>query len=194
MKNQPLTVLTLGIAIVLILSIGSLPSVQSSLIRLFDLDSSNSITMRSTVLGENIEKVKVNRVIDGDTIVLEDGRTIRYLEVDTPETKKPNTPVQCFGPEASAYNTNLVQNAVVYITKDKEATDRYGRDLRFVFLQESDTNSIEKSVNALLVHNGYGRARSYKPNNTYEDVFKDIEQKAKAEKKGVWNCPKPFEE
>ena len=137
----------------------------------------------------------VNRVVDGDTIVLEDGRSVRYLYIDTPETKKPNEPVYCYGPEASAYNKKLVENKEVILVPDKEKTDRYGRTLALIYLPGEDTSDPTKSINAKLVQNGFARSVSYSPNTTFKKDFETLEQKAQQRKKGLWGaCDKPFEE
>jgi micrococcal nuclease len=196
-QNYPLHVLIISSTIFVVIILGSLPGVQLSLSNLFGLSDIQHIISPSKNTKANspkVEKVNVNRVIDGDTIILSDGRTIRYLNMDTPETKKPNTPVMCFGPEASEFNKALVEGKEVSIVADKENTDKYGRELRFVFLAGKDTNNIEQSVNAQLVERGFARSKAYAPNTTYEKQFADLEYKAQKNQIGVWKCPKPFEE
>ncbi len=154
------------------------------------------------VLGINItEEVNntgvynVTDVIDGDTIKLEDGRRVRYLNIDTAESVKPNTPVQCFSKEASEMNKALVEGKNIIMTSDEVETDRYGRDLRFIFLQGADTNDIGQSINAKLVQMGYARAYIIKPNDTFEDEFRQWQKEAQDKNIGIWkSCPHPFEE
>ena len=143
-----------------------------------------------------MEKVTVNRAVDGDTIELNDGRKIRYLNVDTPETVKAGTAVKCFGPEASKFNKELMtKNRTIWLTSDKAKTDRYGRDLRFVFLKNEETSNVELSVNANLVKLGFGQAKSYSPNTTYKKDFEKWQFEAQQNKTGIWkSCPKPFED
>jgi len=142
-----------------------------------------------------LEKVKVKSVVDGDTIKLTDGRTIRYLNIDTPETKKVNTPVRCFGPEASKFNKDRVDGQEIWILPDKQNTDKYDRHLRFVFLSQEQTDKIENSLNAQMVRLGYARTSIYKPNNTYEKQFWALQKEATDQKLGVWgSCSRPFEE
>jgi len=193
MKNTPLLILILGLITIIVILIGSSPVVQDDLSDLLGLTGNYSKTQK--VLGADSEIAKVARVIDGDTIELSDGRRIRYLNADTPETKKPSTPIQCFGPEASKYNKDLVEGKTVQLIADKRKQDRYGRDLRFIFLDGVDSTKIENSVNAKLVRSGFARTIIIKPNNTYEKVFREWEYEAKEQKIGIWNsCPKPFEE
>ena len=78
------------------------------------------------------EYYKVARVIDGDTIELENGERVRYIGMDTPETVHPSKPVQCFGKAASAENSKLVSGKTVRLEKDVSDTDKYGRLLRYV--------------------------------------------------------------
>jgi len=136
---------------------------------------------------ENSEgPLRVVKVRDGDTIELENGMVIRYLYVDTPETVKPNTPVQCFGPESSSFNKEYVLDKVVYLVKDKDEKDQYGRDLRLVFIEGKDTHKPEQSVNAELVKLGFAKAKFYSPNTTYKKQFQELEQTAKDKKVGLW--------
>ena len=141
----------------------------------------------------NLETAIVSNVVDGDTIKLDDGRTIRYLNMDTPETKKPNTAVQCFGPEASKLNKELVYNKKIWLRADKEDKDRYQRYLRFVFLEAGDSKDVSKSVNAQMVKLGFAKSLIIKPNNTFAADFVGLELEAKNNKTGLWGaCPKPF--
>jgi micrococcal nuclease len=149
---------------------------------------------KKSELDGKIERATISRVVDGDTVVLQDGRTIRYLYIDTPETHRPNTPVQCFGPEASSYN-GAFKGAKVLLKSDKEGQDKYGRDLRIVFLDGRDTDNISQSINAQLVVNGFARVKVYKPNNTFETELTELQTKAQKENKGIWKaCSKPFQE
>lgn len=144
---------------------------------------------------EKVELVEVARIVDGDTVVLSDNRTVRYLNIDTPETKKPGTPIQCFGPEASQMNKSLVEGKKVVIKADKEFQDKYDRELRFIFLEGENVDNVENSINARLVRMGFARASIYEPNSTYADVFYKLERQAKSENLGIWkNCDNPFAE
>src|SRR5687767_258243 len=68
----------------------------------------------------------VERVVDGDTIVVRDGEKVRLIGVDTPETRDPRTGVQCFGREASAYTSSLLpMGTAVRLVFDVERLDRY---------------------------------------------------------------------
>ncbi len=195
MKNTPLTILIIGLTFVSILVAFNNPGTQKELINYLGLENTNTPTQsKAKVAGAKIERGKVQKVTDGDTITLDTGRTVRYLNVDTPETKKPGTAVQCYGPEASKFNKELVDGKEVLLVSDKESEDRYGRDLRFVFLSDQNTDNMENSVNAKLVKLGYARSISYKPNTTYTKFFDELAAKPKEQKIGVWSCPSPFEQ
>ena len=154
-----------------------------------------SVNPTRSVSAEGIEKAKIKKVVDGDTATLEDGRKVRFLYIDTPETVKDNTPVMCFGPEASTMTKKLLEGKQVWLRSDKEKTDQYGRDLRLIFLAGENTDEPEKSVNAILVKGGFARARFYKPNFAFEREFKQYESDAKSKNLGVWgNCKRPFEQ
>jgi len=76
----------------------------------------------------------VDRVVDGDTIVLSDGKKVRLIGVDTPETKHPNKPVEYFGKEATEFTRRMCEGKQVRLEYDQEKIDRYGRTLAYVFV------------------------------------------------------------
>lgn len=130
------------------------------------------------VLGEQ-SSFLVTRVIDGDTIELETGQKVRYIGIDTPETKDPRSAVECFGQEAAQRNAELVADKYVQLEKDISETDRYGRLLRYVFVDG-------KLVNQLLVEEGYAVASSYPPDVAKQEVFREAEAQARLHLKGLW--------
>lgn len=113
--------------------------------------------------------VTVKRVVDGDTIELEDRQKLRYIGIDTPETVDPRTTVQCFGKEASDKNKSLVEGKKVKLEKDVSETDKYGRLLRYVYL-EDDT-----FINLVLVKEGFAKSSSYPPDIKHQEEFKKAE-------------------
>ena len=109
---------------------------------------------------------------------------IRLIGVDTPETHKPNTPVQCYGPAAAAYTKNAIGSQPIRLEADPESSnrDRYGRLLRYVVLADG-TNFDEQ-----LIRNGYGFYYPYFP-FTKSASFNDAQAAAMNEHKGLWgNC------
>ena len=136
-----------------------------------------------------IETVKIRRVVDGDTVELEDGRKVRMLNMDTPETVKPNTPVMCYGKEASDFSKKHLTDKVVQLVSDKEPNDQYGRALRLIFLEGRDVTKVDQSYNAELVRNGMARVKDYKPNTTFSRELRAVESEARNSKLGLWSCP-----
>ena len=134
---------------------------------------------------ENTEKVHVERVVDGDTFVASDAHhkrlKVRLIGMDTPETVKPNTPVQPYGKEASNYSKKHLNQQDVYLEYDKEREDRYGRTLAYVWLDQ------HTMFNKELVEKGLAREKYFAPNGKYRDVFKRAEQQAKKEHRNIWS-------
>lgn len=127
----------------------------------------------------------VVRVIDGDTVDLRFGeRTerVRLIGIDTPETKKPNTPIQCFGPEASDYTKHLLPaGTAVSVRRDVQARDDYGRLLGYVY-----RSSDGLFVNLELARLGYARPLTIAPNNSQASKFVRAAQDAEAANRGLW--------
>ena len=136
------------------------------------------------VVGPKPTKVEatVTRVIDGDTIEVNlEGTTykVRYIGIDTPETVHPSQPVECFGKEASAKNSELVEGKIVRLEKDVSETDRYGRLLRYVWVGDI-------FVNDYLVRQGYAYASTYPPDVKYADQFAQAQTEAIENNRGLW--------
>ena len=131
----------------------------------------------------NYNNILVKRVIDGDTIQLEDGSRVRYCGIDTPETKHPQKPVQYFGKEAYLFNKKLVEGKNVRLEFDVQQKDKYGRTLAYVYVGDT-------FVNAELVKQGYAQASTYPPNVKYADLFRKYEQEAREQGRGLWSDTK----
>ncbi|MBO1199948.1 thermonuclease family protein [Staphylococcus simiae] len=130
------------------------------------------------------DKVHITRVVDGDTFVAtRNGQQIkvRLTGVDTPETVKPNTPVQPFGKEASNYSKKTLTNKDVYLEYDKEKEDRYGRTLAYVWLDK------DHMYNKELVEKGLAREKYFAPNGKYRNVFIKAQEKAKEQHLNIWS-------
>jgi micrococcal nuclease len=129
-------------------------------------------------------RVRVVRVVDGDTIVASVGgerEYVRYIGVDTPETVKPDTPVQCYGPRASAVNRRLVEGRTVRLVLDREARDDYGRLLAYV-------HAGSRFVNAELVRGGYARTLAIEPNTSHAAQLHRLEARAAKAGRGLWGA------
>ena len=120
-----------------------------------------------------MEQVLVARVIDGDTIELQDGRRVRYLGIDTPETD------EYYYTEATAKNRELVEGKIVELQSGKRDQDKYDRLLRYVYIDGV-------FVNAELVAQGYATAYIFDPNERFSQVLVQLEQYAKMKNKGLW--------
>ena len=129
------------------------------------------------------QEVLVTRVIDGDTIEIEGGEKVRYIGIDTPETKHPQKTVQCFGKEASEKNKELVEGRKVRLEKDVSQTDRYGRLLRYIYLDDV-------FVNDYLVRQGFAHASTYPPDVKYQDQFLEAQKEARDNNRGLWTTCK----
>jgi micrococcal nuclease len=141
------------------------------------------------------ETATVTRVIDGDTVevVIEAitpgpgagettiGETynVRLTGIDTPESVKPGTPVECFAREASAAATAFLEGVEVTLVKDVEDTDRYDRLLRYIYV-------ADEMANARLVANGYAFAYTYPPNVRHSELFVQLQREARESDRGLW--------
>ncbi len=123
-----------------------------------------------------------DRVVDGDTVVLDGGEKVRLIGVDTPETKDPRRPVQYFGREASAFTKKLVEGKLVRLEYDRTRRDRYGRTLAYLRLEDGTFVNLE------IVREGYGFAYTKYPFR-YMDEFRNAERHARAERAGLWAEP-----
>lgn len=134
--------------------------------------------------GETAETAVVTRIIDGDTVELDSGETIRYLMVNTPETTGGKN--ECYGQNAVTFNTDLVLDKTVELTYDVERTDRFGRTLAWVTVNGQE-------VNTLLIERGFGCLLYIPPNGTdRRDEFKALQDAAKAAKRGLWGSCDPI--
>ena len=128
---------------------------------------------------------RVVRVVDGDTLLIEQGHRIRLLGVDTPETKHPNRPAEPWGAEASAFTRDLIEGREVRLEFDRERQDRYGRWLAYVFVDGV-------MLNELLIRQGYSRAEIRFPfRSDWQRLFQKAEQAAREEGLGIWSGESP---
>jgi len=122
------------------------------------------------------ETAEVSQVIDGDTIVIEGGFHVRYIGIDTPEV---HPQLEAYGMEALQANRELVEGKEVRLERDVSETDKYGRLLRYVYV-----NGI--LVNAELVRQGLAYARAYPPDTKYQDYLEELETEAREAGRGMW--------
>jgi endonuclease YncB( thermonuclease family) len=130
----------------------------------------------------DLVEAQVTRIVDGDTVqVLIDGveYRLRYIGIDTPETKHPTLGVEPFGPEATQANTELVEGKTVWLEKDVSETDRYGRLLRYVYVDDL-------MVNEELLRRGLARVATFPPDVKYADRFLELQRAAQEAGLGMW--------
>jgi len=187
MRNKPklCSAIFVGLALLLASSIVACETTPSSALptQLPPTNESSPQEQPATALVE----AKVVRVIDGDTIEVDiEGSLykVRYIGIDTPETVHPQKPVEYFGKEASEKNRELVEGKIVRMEKDVSEADKYGRLLRYVWVDDV-------MVNAELVRLGYAQVATYPPDVKYQDSFLQLQREAKEAGLGLWAEPSP---
>ena len=140
------------------------------------------------------ENILVAKVVDGDTLKLETGERVRLIGIDTPEmhdseklyrdSRKSGTNIEdikALGRKAYAFTRNLVENKRVRLEFDVEKYDKYKRLLAYVYLK--DDNAF---VNAKIVEEGFASLLTIPPNVKYADLFLELYQGARENKRGLW--------
>lgn len=127
------------------------------------------------------ELVRVVKVIDGDTIELENGERLRYIGIDAPEKNDPRKPVQCFAQEATEKNRELVEGELIKFYKDVSERDKYQRLLGYVYREDG------LFVNLELVRQGYAFSYPYSPDISKQDEFREVEREAREKERGLWS-------
>ncbi len=126
---------------------------------------------------------RVKKVFDGDTLMLDDGRKVRLLGVNTPEIAHRNQPEQAGGEDARRWLTDKLQNRKVRLEMDAESTDKYGRTLAHVFTDQKD------HINLQLVEQGLAAVNIYPPNLLYVEPLVRAERSAERARLGIWRRP-----
>ena len=133
---------------------------------------------------------QVVRVVDGDTFIARVGGggaalRVRVIGVDTPETVKPNTPVRCYGPQASSFTKHLLgPGAQVRAAHEAGGdVDRYGRQLWDVWLPDG------RFLESVLVASGAARAYPFPPQTEYAPMLATLQAQARTERRGLWGPP-----
>jgi micrococcal nuclease len=134
--------------------------------------------------GQTLGSARVERVVDGDTIVLAGGERVRYIGVDTPESVKPNSPVECFAKRSARANAELVDGRKVELRYDAEPRDRYGRLLAYVYVP----GPSRLFVNAELVRRGYAKPLTIPPNVAHAAQFRRLARQARRDGRGLWSA------
>jgi micrococcal nuclease len=138
-----------------------------------------------TVPSPALPRGTVTRVVDGDTLIVRlDGRDerVRLIGIDTPESVKPNSPVECFGLEASAFLADLLPAGTeVRLERDLEARDPFDRLLAYVYRTSDDL-----FVNLEILRQGYGQPLTIPPNVAFSDRLVRASREAREAGRGLW--------
>jgi micrococcal nuclease len=141
------------------------------------------------------ETATVVRVVDGDTIIARlNGRDerVRYIGMDTPESVKPDSPVEPFGVEAADENRRLVAGRTVTLERDVSDRDQYGRLLRHVWLPPDESPDGHWILVGLeLVRLGYAQAYTEPPDVKYAELIRTAQRAAREAGLGLWSSPSP---
>lgn len=140
-----------------------------------------------------VYQVSVQRVVDGDTIVVDfptgERERVRLIGVNTPETVHPKKPVEYYGKEASDFTKKELTGKKVWLQMDVQVRDRYQRALGYIWLEapKEDESTIRQSMfNARLLLEGYGQAMTIQPNVKYAEMFVGFQREAREQKRGLW--------
>lgn len=124
---------------------------------------------------------RVERVVDGDTLLLENRARVRLIGVDAPESVRPDHPVEPFGPEASEFVRQFVAGGEVHLRFDRERVDQYDRYLAYVSVDD-------KLLNEALLRAGLARAQlEYNYSSAMKTRFRRAEEEARSEQRGIWS-------
>lgn len=137
--------------------------------------------------GKKLQKATVTRVVDGDTFVAKAGgkeHKVRLILVDTPESKAPNRPKGYLGEEAKQYTMERLEGKEVWLEKDVQSNDRYGRWLRYVYVDVDEGKG--ELFNGTLVRSGLARLATFPPNVKYVEQIRKWQTEARNAERGVW--------
>ena len=138
------------------------------------------------------ETAEVVRVVDGDTLVVDRGNgeeRLRYIGIDAPESVRPETPVEFMGQEAARANAALVEGRALVLERDVSDTDRFGRLLRYAWLQDG---AAWRLVNLELVAQGSAQSVSFPPDVRRQDLLRAAERVAREAGLGLWGPATPL--
>ena len=142
--------------------------------------SPNDISHSSKTGNENTQLTLVQRVVDGDTFVIESGEKVRLIGIDTPETVHPRKPVEPFGPEASEFTKKLLEGKQVELEFDVDKYDRYNRLLAYVYVDGI-------FLNEELVRQGLAVISTFPPNVKYVEIYEAAQKYARENRLGIWS-------
>ncbi len=139
----------------------------------FSHESSQKAEFIEAVKDSEVEIVNVAEVLDGDSFVIENGEEVRLIGIDAPELSQP------YAEESKNFLAGLISGKEIKLERDKTNTDRYGRLLRYVYLDDM-------FVNLEMVRLGYANIYSYPPDIEHEAEIIEAEREAKEAERGFW--------
>jgi len=124
---------------------------------------------------------EIRRVVDGDTLLLENRARVRLIGVDAPESVKPDHPVEPWGPEASEFTRQFLQRGTPRLEFDRERVDRFGRYLAYVYVDDQLLNEaiIAAGLARMEPHFDYASAMKRR--------FRTAQQDAQRARRGIWS-------
>jgi micrococcal nuclease len=131
------------------------------------------------IINELKEKVVVSKVIDGDTVELSDKRKVRYIGINSFEMNDKRKDVECLADKSKEANIELVENKEVEMEKDVSETDKYGRLLRYLWIDGM-------MVNEELIKNGWAEVSTFPPDIKYLERLQNEQVRAKLNNLGIW--------
>ena len=144
--------------------------------RIYPLAPTFFILLSLCSCGPPPDTARVIQIVDGDTIIIEGGYEVRYIGIDTRET---HPEAEITSVRALKLNRDLVEGKVVRLEKDVSEKDKYGRLLRYVYVDDV-------FVNAELVRKGLAWAKAYPPDTKYQDYLEQMENEAREAGRGMW--------
>lgn len=134
---------------------------------------------RNAPLAEGLYRIE--RVVDGDTLLLTGGARVRLIGVDAPETVRPDHPVEPWGPEASTFTKDFLAGGEVRLQFDRERLDRYERYLAYVWVGD-------RMLNEELLRAGLATAElQFRYASSMKTRFRRAEQQARDARRGLWS-------
>ena len=136
---------------------------------------------------DGVVQARVSRVVDGDTIDVSPGGRIRLIGIDSPESVDPRRPVGCFGREASAGASALLQGRAVQLEADEtqDDKDQFDRRLRYVWLADGPRSG--RQANFELIARGFAHEYTFRTPYKYRDLFRQAQEHARSHALGLWS-------
>jgi len=123
---------------------------------------------------------RVEKVFDGDTILLSDGQKVRFLGINTPEVAGRNKSAEAGGEQAKAWLKQKLEHQKVFLQGDVEKQDKYQRTLAYVFTEDKEHINLE------LVKRGLATVNIFPPNFKYLDSLLSAQRSAEQARLGIW--------